>query len=144
MTPFYQAGALSPLDGRYAAAVEPFAKAFSEEALLRQRFSVEVEWLLLLAAEPGIVELAPIPPETAAILKDWVADFGPDDVARIKDIEGRINHDVKAVEYYLKERLPAIQATLPPGVTLKFVADQVFRHVRHSRVARTQGTPPRA
>src|ERR1700722_18752850 len=99
MTPSYPAGALSPLDGRYAAAVEPFAKAFSEEALLRQRFSVEVEWLLLLAAEPGIVELAPIPPETAPALRRWAIDFGPQDVARIKDFEGRMNHDVKAVEY---------------------------------------------
>src|ERR1700722_8605382 len=108
MTPSYPAGALSPLDGRYAAAVEPFAKAFSEEALLRQRFAVEVEWLLLLAAEPGIVELAPIPPETAAALKGWVGDFGAEDVARIKDIEARINHDVKAVEYYLKEKLTGI------------------------------------
>jgi adenylosuccinate lyase len=108
MTPPYPAGALSPLDGRYAAAVEPFAKAFSEEALLRQRFAVEVEWLLLLAAEPGIVELAPIGPETAATLKGWVADFGPEDVARIKDIEARINHDVKAVEYFLKEKLAGI------------------------------------
>jgi adenylosuccinate lyase len=101
-------GALSPLDGRYAAQVEPFARAFSEEALFRQRFTVEVEWLLTLAAEPGITELAPIPAGTAATLKAWVADFGPADVARIKAIEARINHDVKAVEYHLKEKLTAI------------------------------------
>src|ERR1700733_15843200 len=93
------AGALSPLDGRYASQVEPFARAFSEEALLRQRFAVEVEWLLALAAEPGIEELAPIPPETAATLKGWVAEFGGADVAPIKVIERSINHDVKAVEY---------------------------------------------
>ena len=101
-------GALSPLDGRYAQQVETFAQAFSEEALFRQRFTVEVEWLLALAAEPGIAELAAIAPETAAVLKGWVADFGAEDVARIKEIEHRINHDVKAVEYLLKEKLAAI------------------------------------
>jgi adenylosuccinate lyase len=103
-----RAGALSPLDGRYAAQVEPFALAFSEEALFRQRFIVEVEWLLALAAEPAITELPPIPAGTAATLKEWVADFGSADVARIKAIEARINHDVKAVEYLLKEKLAAI------------------------------------
>jgi adenylosuccinate lyase len=101
-------GALSPLDGRYARQVEPFARAFSEEALFRQRFTVEVEWFLALATEPGVTELAPVPAEMVAQLKGWVADFGPDDVARIKTIEARINHDVKAVEYLLKEKLVAM------------------------------------
>jgi adenylosuccinate lyase len=101
-------GALSPLDGRYASQVELFALALSEEALFRQRFTVEVEWLLALAGEPGVAELPPIPAETAAVLKGWVADFGPGDVARIKTIEARINHDVKAVEYFLKEKLDAL------------------------------------
>jgi adenylosuccinate lyase len=101
-------GALSPLDGRYARQVESFARAFSEEALFRQRFTVEVEWFLALAAEPGIGELPPVPAETAGVLKGWIADFGPEDVVRIKAIEGRIKHDVKAVEYLLKEKLAAI------------------------------------
>jgi adenylosuccinate lyase len=101
-------GALSPLDGRYAAQVEPFARAFSEEALLRQRFTVEVEWLLALAAEPGIVELPPLPADLVAALKAWVSGFGPADVKRIKEIERRINHDVKAVEYVLKEKLAGL------------------------------------
>jgi adenylosuccinate lyase len=101
-------GALSPLDGRYAAQVELFARSFSEEALFRQRFTVEVEWLLALATEPTIPELAPIPADTAAILKRWVAEFGAADVVRIKEIERRINHDVKAVEYLLKEKLGGI------------------------------------
>jgi adenylosuccinate lyase len=108
MTPGDQPGALSPLDGRYAADVVPFARAFSEEALFRQRFTVEVEWLLWLAAEPEIVELPPIGADTAATLKGWVAGFGPADVARAREIERRINHDVKAVEYLLKEKLAGI------------------------------------
>jgi adenylosuccinate lyase len=101
-------GALSPLDGRYAPQMGAFADAFSESALFRQRFGVEVEWLLALSAEPGVAELPPIEPGVAATLRKWVAEFGPEDVARIKDIERRINHDVKAVEYLLKEKLASI------------------------------------
>lgn len=103
-----QVSALSPLDGRYAAQAAPYARAFSEEALFRQRFTVEVEWLLALAAEPGIPELPPVEAGVAARLRNWVSGFGPDDVARIKEIERRINHDVKAVEYLLKEKLAGI------------------------------------
>jgi adenylosuccinate lyase len=106
--PGRRAQALSPLDGRYAPEVEPFATALSEEALFRQRFAVEVEWLLTLAGEPAIAELPVIPPEEAAVLKGWVAEFGAADVSRIKQIERRINHDVKAVEYLLKEKLAGI------------------------------------
>ena len=101
-------GAISPLDGRYAPQLEEFARAFSEEALFRQRFAVEVEWFLLLAAEPGVAELAPVSLETEAVLRNWVADFGAGDVSRIKEIERRTNHDVKAVEYLVKEKLSSI------------------------------------
>ena len=101
-------GALSPLDGRYADRVTEFAAAFSEQALTRYRFAVEVEWILALAAHPGIEELAPLSGGEVAMLRSWVNDFGPNDAARIKQIEARTNHDVKAVEYYLKERLAAI------------------------------------
>ena len=97
--------ALSPLDGRYAGQVEPYAAAFSEEALFRQRFRVEVEWLLNLASEPAIAELPPIGEDAAEQLRSWVSAFGPGDFEQIKTIEKRINHDVKAVEYYLKQRL---------------------------------------
>ena len=108
MTPPDSTGALSPLDGRYASQAAPYARAFSEEALFRQRFRVEVEWLLALAAEPAVAELEPVSPETADTLRGWVADFGAGDVARIKETERRINHDVKAVEYLLKEKLAGI------------------------------------
>ncbi|MGI8491742.1 MAG: adenylosuccinate lyase [Acidimicrobiales bacterium] len=102
------ASALSPLDGRYASRVDKFADAFSEHALMRQRFAVEVEWLLALAARPDLPELAQVAPNTAAVIRGWVDGFGPDDTARISEIEKVTNHDVKAVEYYLKERLGAI------------------------------------
>jgi adenylosuccinate lyase len=108
VSPSGSTGALSPLDGRYAAQAEPYAQAFSEEAFFRQRFRVEVEWLRTLAAEEGIGELPALSPDTDRHLRSWVEGFGPSDVARIKEIERRINHDVKAVEYFLKEKLEGI------------------------------------
>lgn len=100
--------AISPLDGRYGKQMEAFASAFSEEALIRQRFAVEVRWLLTLAARPEISELPAFSAATVEVLERWVADFGLGDVAAVKAIEARINHDVKAVEYYLKEKLAGI------------------------------------
>jgi adenylosuccinate lyase len=100
--------AISPLDGRYASQLSEYDHAFSEEALFRYRFLVEVQWLRVLAAHPGIVELAPLDPEVETAIDGWVAGFGPADVERIKAIEAVTNHDVKAVEYYLKERLATV------------------------------------
>ncbi len=100
--------ALSPLDGRYATQLTEFAHAFSEEALMRKRFAVEVRWLLTVAAIPQIVDFEAVGGDAAAVLGGWVRDFGPDDLARIKAIEATTNHDVKAVEYYLKELLADI------------------------------------
>ncbi len=94
--------ALSPLDGRYRAQLGDVAAAFSEAALIRHRFAVEVEWLLALAGCPQIAELGTLP---ADVLRAWVADFGAADAAEAKAVEGRINHDVKAVEYLLRGKL---------------------------------------
>jgi adenylosuccinate lyase len=99
---------ISPLDGRYGAQLSDFERKFSEEALFRYRFAVEVEWLRTLAARPEITELPALPSEVDAALKGWVAGFGAADVAGIKAIEAVTNHDVKAVEYFLKERLAGV------------------------------------
>ena len=99
--------ALSPLDGRYAGKVEPLRPIFSEFGLMHRRVHVEIEWLLALAAEPGIKEL---PPFTATQVKQLhtIADsFAIEEGARIKAIEATTNHDVKAVEYFIKERIGA-------------------------------------
>jgi adenylosuccinate lyase len=101
----WRIGALSPLDGRYGAQMEPYAAAFSEGALVRERFAVEVAWLAHLAAVPGVAELGPISDAHQACLSAWVAGFGTHEALAVKDIERRTNHDVKAVEYYLKSRL---------------------------------------
>ena len=110
--------ALSPLDGRYAGKVDALRPIFSESGLIRARVKVEVEWLLALAAEPGIVELKPFSEAASARLRALADNFSLDDAARVKAIEATTNHDVKAVEYLIKEKL-ANDAELGPA--LEFV-----------------------
>ena len=97
--------ALSPLDGRYATKVAPLARLFSEYALIRFRVLVEVEWLKALAQEPAIAEVPPFSPAAVKALDALASAFSEADASRVKAIEARTNHDVKAVEYFLKERL---------------------------------------
>ncbi|MGJ4802107.1 adenylosuccinate lyase [Luteimonas sp. SDU82] len=99
--------ALSPLDGRYAAKVEALRPIFSEFGLIHARVRVEIEWLIALAAEPGIAELPEFDASRVATLRALWQDFSPADAARVKAIERTTNHDVKAVEYFIKERLQA-------------------------------------
>ncbi|MDP3032625.1 MAG: adenylosuccinate lyase [Rhodocyclaceae bacterium] len=96
--------ALSPLDGRYAAKVEPLRAHFSEYGLIRNRIRVEVEWLKALAAAVEVIEVPAFSAETLAELDLVVSGFSVTDAAAIKQIEAVTNHDVKAVEYWLKER----------------------------------------
>src|SRR5690606_15517091 len=96
--------ALSPLDGRYAAKGQPLRATLSEAAFMAHRVEVEVAWLVGLS-EAGLPELAAFSPEAKAMLKVLVAEFSEQDAARIKEIEKTTNHDVKAVEYWLKERV---------------------------------------
>ena len=110
--------ALSPLDGRYAGKVDALRPIFSEYGLIRARVKVEIEWLLALAAEPGIVELPAFPASAVQTLRALADDFSVADAARVKEIERTTNHDVKAVEYFIKERLKG-DAELGPA--LEFV-----------------------
>jgi adenylosuccinate lyase len=97
--------AISPLDGRYASKVTELTECFSEYALLRNRVNVEVLWLLALCAEPGIPECRSVTGKEEQTLRDIVADFTPEEAEKVKKIEAVTNHDVKAVEYYLKEKI---------------------------------------
>ncbi|MFZ5652888.1 MAG: adenylosuccinate lyase [Pseudomonadota bacterium] len=97
--------ALSPLDGRYGGKVSALRAYFSEYGLMYYRVRVELAWLRQLAAEPGIAELPALSPAETAALERIEREFGPGDAERIKAIEAVTNHDVKAVEYFLKERL---------------------------------------
>jgi adenylosuccinate lyase len=97
--------ALSPLDGRYAGKVDALRPIFSEYGLIKARVKVEIEWLLALAAEPGIAELADFSAAGKARLRALADGFSVDNAARVKEIERTTNHDVKAVEYFIKEQL---------------------------------------
>ena len=97
--------AISPVDGRYADKVTALRDIFSEYGLMRFRVLVEVRWLQALADEPSIAELAPPSPVMNNILNEIADDFSLDDAERIKAIEQTTNHDVKAVEYFIREQL---------------------------------------
>lgn len=97
--------ALSPLDGRYAGKVEALRAHFSEFGLIRNRVRVEAAWLKALAAEAHFAEIPAFSGETQAELDEVAASFSAADGEAIKAIEARTNHDVKAMEYWLKERL---------------------------------------
>ena len=97
--------ALSPLDGRYANRVEPLRDIFSEFGLIRFRLHVEIEWLIALASHPQVSELPSFSSETIGMLRDIARGFSVSDAVAVKDIERETNHDVKALEYFLKKRL---------------------------------------
>ena len=97
--------ALSPLDGRYAGKVAALRPIFGESGLMQRRVLVEVRWLLALAEEPGIVEVAPFSADARAALLAVATGFSDADAARVKQIEATTNHDVKAIEYFIKEKV---------------------------------------
>jgi adenylosuccinate lyase len=97
--------ALSPLDGRYAKSVDTLRPYFSEHALIRYRVRIELAWLKALAAAPRIRELKPFSKATLAALDALVGEFSERDSEYIKNIEAQTNHDVKAIEYWLKAKL---------------------------------------
>ncbi|XKH60992.1 adenylosuccinate lyase [Halomonas sediminis] len=97
--------ALSPVDGRYGAKAASLREHFSEFGLIRARVIVEVRWLQRLAEHPQILEVPPFSAQATAFLEALLRDFSVEDAERIKDIERTTNHDVKAVEYFLKERI---------------------------------------
>jgi adenylosuccinate lyase len=97
--------AVSPVDGRYGSKTADLRPIFSEFGLIRHRVLVEVRWLQALAAEPGIPELPPFSAHANHVLDGIAANFSQEDARRVKNIERTTNHDVKAVEYFLKERI---------------------------------------
>jgi adenylosuccinate lyase len=98
--------ALSPLDGRYAAKVAPLRPLLSEYGLMHRRVQVEVEWFIALS-DAGFAEFKPLSEAARGLLRSLAARFSEADAQAIKDIERTTNHDVKAVEYWIKGRLEA-------------------------------------
>ncbi|MCC6472313.1 MAG: adenylosuccinate lyase [Burkholderiales bacterium] len=96
--------AISPLDGRYASQADALRPYFSEAALIGYRVRVEIEWLIALAAEPGLAGIGPFSGAGTRFLRELAAGFSAADAQRVKAIEAQTNHDVKAIEYWLKDR----------------------------------------
>ena len=97
--------AISPVDGRYGPKVSALRPIFSEFGLIHHRVQVEVRWLQALATDKAIEEVPSLSAAANSLLDTIVTDFNKDDAARVKDIESTTNHDVKAVEYFLKEKI---------------------------------------
>ena len=100
--------ALSPIDGRYADKNEALRPVFSEYGLIRYRILVEIRWLESLAAEPAITEIPAFSADATRWLEQILSRFSETDAARVKEIERTTNHDVKAVEYFLKEKISGL------------------------------------
>ena len=101
--------AISPIDGRYSKKVEHLRAIFSESALMRYRVITEITWLEYLSNCDQLDQIPSMTPEISDGLKKIQSDFTLEDAARIKEIESKINHDVKAIEYFLKEKIEAIE-----------------------------------
>ena len=112
--------ALSPLDGRYASKCDALRPFLSEFGLIHARVTVEVRWLQALANRTEIIEVPAFSAETNAALDEIVSNFSEDDANRIKEIERTTNHDVKAVEYFLKEKIANIDELKNAGEFIHF------------------------
>ena len=97
--------AVSPTDGRYGSKTAELRPVFSEYGLIAQRVTVEIRWLQALSGHPGISEVPPFSEEANSLLNGIVENFSETDAQRVKEIERTTNHDVKAVEYLLKEKI---------------------------------------
>lgn len=100
--------AISPVDGRYGSKVSVFREIFSEYGLIRNRVTVEIRWLQKLAAHPGVTEVPGFSAEASKFLDSLISEFSLADAERIKEIERTTNHDVKAVEYFIKEKIAGV------------------------------------
>lgn len=112
--------ALSPLDGRYASKCDALRPYLSEFGLIHARVTVEIRWLQALAKHPDIGEITPLSKETNDKLDAIISNFSEEDALRIKEIERTTNHDVKAVEYFLKEKICDIDELKNAGEFIHF------------------------
>src|SRR5581483_10262552 len=104
---------VTPIDGRYRARTRALEAYFSEFALIRYRVRVEIEWYLSLAGNPAIESLPALSPAAIKRLREVYQNFAVADARKVKDLERSLNHDVKAVEYFVRERIAAIDSKLP-------------------------------
>ena len=112
--------AISPIDGRYADKVSDLCHIFSEYGLIKYRVQIEIRWLQALAAESDITEVPELSNAAYQLLESLIADFSESDAQHIKDIEKKTNHDVKAVEYFLKEKIADNEELMKIGEFIHF------------------------
>lgn len=130
--------AISPLEGRYYEKIQELRPVFSEYGLIRFRVLIEIRWLQLLAEHANLPELPPLSKHANEILNGIIDNFSPQDAARVKHIEMTINHDVKAIEYFLKERiegnteLAAISEFLHFGCTSEDINNLAYGLMLHT------------
>ena len=138
--------AISPIDGRYADKTADLRPIFSEYGLIHHRVLVEVRWLQALARHPGISEVPPLSLHATRILDGLVEKFGPTDAQRVKNIERTTNHDVKAVEYLLKEKIAGNAELEAVGEFIHFACtSEDINNLAYAlmlRAARTQALLP--
>jgi adenylosuccinate lyase len=129
--------ALSPLDGRYRDKVAALAPFVSELALIRYRVQVEIEWLKALAAEPGLPEIPAFSDTARQRLDGLAAAFDEADAQAVKTIEARTNHDVKAIEYWLRERLADVPEVVRVAEFIHFACtSEDINNLCHALMAR--------
>ncbi len=142
--------ALSPADGRYADKVDGLRNIFSEFGLIRYRVLIEVRWLQCLADEAQIAELEPLSSVMKDVLNHIVDDFSLDDAERIKNIEATTNHDVKAIEYFIRGiRLSPRDSRMALELSVSNLAlrrygeaARTIDHMRESSTAEADGQVP--
>jgi adenylosuccinate lyase len=116
---------LSPVDGRYRSVTEPLAPYFSEWGLIRYRTRVEVEWLREMASTPALSGIPPLSEAANQVLSRLVDKFSQRDAERVKALEATTQHDVKAVEYFIREHLQAVAPELLPFVHFACTSDDI-------------------
>ena len=129
--------ALSPLDGRYAAKVAPLRPLMSEFGLMHRRVQVEVEWFIALS-DAGFAEFKPLSESARGLLRGLVVRFSEIDAQAIKEIEKTTNHDVKAVEYWLKSRFESNPELKKAGEFVHFACtSEDINNVSHALMLKT-------
>jgi len=129
--------ALSPLDGRYASKTDKLRPILSEAGFMHHRVKVEIAWLQALS-EAGLDEIKPFPADAGALLAKLAADFTEADAARIKEIEAVTNHDVKAVEYWLKEKVKDVPELVAASEFIHFACtSEDINNTSHGMMLKT-------
>ena len=135
--PLTELSALSPLDGRYASKTTALRPILSEAGFMHHRVKVEIAWLLALS-EAGWEELKPFSAESKALLQKLAVEFTEQDAARIKAIEATTNHDVKAVEYWLKEKVQGIPELVAASEFIHFACtSEDINNTSHGMMLKT-------